>query len=195
VIKIKKLLKYLCLGFFAGAVSLIPNKIKAEEPKEKAIIVENMFLEDVIDTVNVIDSKEQDILIEGEIEEEDVNSDPAALHQDVFRHMIATEPLVDSYGPFSAQISVKGLRPQNTGARIDNLLMLYKKDSYHNLFSLPRGDIFKSNFNKNGFSSIDFSTDNQKKGTGFAFGLLDISAYNNLSVSGVNFFNYLLKNQ
>jgi hypothetical protein len=114
--------------------------------------------------------------------------DPACLYQDVYKHALATKPLVNAYGPFSAQLSVNGLRPGDVTCRVDNVLPLYKRDSYHHLFSLPRADIFQVELNTCGFPTFELASVPQD-GHGISLGLLDFSAFSNLRVSGINCFN------
>ncbi len=143
------------------------------------------FYHDVIDTLEVVDSLDDHSSVE--MRRSEIQLDPACLYQDVCKHTLATKPLVHTYGPFSAQLSVNGFRPGDIISRVDNVLPLYKRDSYHNLFTLPRTDIFRARLHRRGFPAFDLTTD-PREGHGVSLGLLDLSAFTNLRLSSVNCF-------
>ena len=140
---------------------------------------------DVIDTLEVVDSLDNCSSVE--MRRSDIELNPACLYQDVCKHALAAKPLIHNYGPFSAQLSVNGLRPGDILSRVDNVLPLHKRDSYHHLFTLPRTDIFRARLHTKGFPTFELITD-PRDGHGVSLGLLDFSAFSNLRISSVNCF-------
>jgi hypothetical protein len=65
---------------------------------------ENIYYPDIIDTLEVVDSLDEHSL--EKIRRSDIELDPASLYQDVYKHALATKPLANAYGPFSAQLSL-----------------------------------------------------------------------------------------
>ena len=160
--------------------------------QEKAFALEGeapeagIFYLDIIDTLEVVDSRSE--YSSGTMRRSEIESNPASLYQDVYKHALATKPLVNAYGPFSAQLSVNGFRPGDVTSQVDNVLPLYKRDSYHHLFSLPRTDIFQVELNNNGFPTFELTTV-PRDGHGISLGLLDFSAFSNLSMAGISCFH------
>jgi len=148
--KLFRLFRLLGRGFLWAALAmLIPYISRA---LESGVLEAEIFYSDVIDTLDVVDSLSEET--NGKIRTSDLELNPSCLYQDVFKYTLATEPSINVYGPFSAQLSVNGLRPGDVKSRVDDVLPLYKKDSYHNLFGLPRTDIFTAKLNKYGFPSF-----------------------------------------
>jgi hypothetical protein len=70
---------------------------------------------------------------------------------------------------------------------VDNVLPLYKRDSYHHLFGLFRTDVFDVKLKTDGFPTFELNTKPQK-GHGISLGLLDFSAFSNLRLSRIRCF-------
>jgi hypothetical protein len=178
-----RLLHLLILTTFCGVFRLcfppIAGALESDTQQREIYYV------DILDTLEVVDSLSGHS--PGVMRRNEIESDPACLYQDVYKHALATKPLVNAYGPFSAQLSVNGLRPGDITSRVDNVLPLYKRDNYHHLFSLPRSDLFQVELNTRGFPAFELTT-SPREGHGISLGLLDFSAFSNLRISRISCF-------